>query len=237
MTASLVNPFRASNVYWSMPMWINTRLLTSSASVDKSIEVCRSSRIELRKSFPQLLLKLESKNLTCKDLRRIGSAISALSASQLSSIADDVVYQCVGVFGAVNDYSPEKLRQIVEKYLSVRDVAGQIETERILHSRDWKLDPDTFSRWVKPSYTKSTRFSLASVLINCYYCATRTFAMATFFHSLAISMVGHWSRFDRDSSPLTFTGRPNLRCLVEIVGTIVLGQWESLDAFVSGKRW
>ena len=66
-------------------------------------------------------LHLEAKNFTCQDLRRIGSAISALSVAQLSSVADDIVYQCVGIFGAVNDYSPEKLRKIADKYLLVRE--------------------------------------------------------------------------------------------------------------------
>jgi hypothetical protein len=51
----------------------------------------------------------------------MGSAISALSIAQLSSIADDIVYQCVGIFGAVKDFSPEKFRKIAEKYFLVRE--------------------------------------------------------------------------------------------------------------------
>ena len=49
----------------------------------------------------------------------MSSAISALSVEELSSIAPDVVYECIGVFGAVRDYQSDKARTIAQKYISV----------------------------------------------------------------------------------------------------------------------
>jgi hypothetical protein len=49
----------------------------------------------------------------------MSSAISALSVEELSSIAADVVYECIGVFGAVRDYQRDKARTIAQKYISV----------------------------------------------------------------------------------------------------------------------
>ncbi|UJR27835.1 hypothetical protein I4U23_009101 [Adineta vaga] len=56
-------------------------------------------------------------NITCQELRRMGSVISALSSEQISAIADDVLIQCIGVFGAVKDYSAETIKQIAQKYI------------------------------------------------------------------------------------------------------------------------
>ncbi len=49
----------------------------------------------------------------------MGSAISALSTEQISSIADDVLFQCISTFGAVNDYNPDRLKEIAQKYIQV----------------------------------------------------------------------------------------------------------------------
>jgi hypothetical protein len=49
----------------------------------------------------------------------MGSAISALSAEQISSIVDDVLFQCIGAFGAVNDYNPDRLIQLAQRYIQV----------------------------------------------------------------------------------------------------------------------
>jgi hypothetical protein len=49
----------------------------------------------------------------------MGSAISALSSEQISSIADDILFQCIGAFGAINDYNPDRLKQIAQKYIQV----------------------------------------------------------------------------------------------------------------------
>jgi len=58
-------------------------------------------------------------NITCRDIRRMGSAISALSSEQISSISDDVLFQCIGAFGEVNDYNPDRVKQIAQKYIQV----------------------------------------------------------------------------------------------------------------------
>lgn len=65
------------------------------------------------------IFNLERNNITCRDLRRMGSAISALSNEQISSIADEILFQCIGVFGAINDYNPDNIKQIAQKYLQV----------------------------------------------------------------------------------------------------------------------
>jgi hypothetical protein len=49
----------------------------------------------------------------------MGSAVSALSSEQISSIADDVLYQCIDVFGEVKDYNLDRLKQIAQKYIQV----------------------------------------------------------------------------------------------------------------------
>jgi hypothetical protein len=49
----------------------------------------------------------------------MGSTVSGLSAEQISSIADGVLFQCIGLFGAVNDYNPDRLKQIAQKYIQV----------------------------------------------------------------------------------------------------------------------
>ena len=49
----------------------------------------------------------------------MSSAISALSVEELSSIAADVVYECIGTLGAVRDYQADKARTIAQKYISV----------------------------------------------------------------------------------------------------------------------
>ncbi len=58
-------------------------------------------------------------NITCRDLRQMGPAISALSAEQISSIADDVLFRCIDAFGAANDYNLDRLTQIAQKYIQV----------------------------------------------------------------------------------------------------------------------
>ena len=50
----------------------------------------------------------------------MGSAVSALSAEQISSIANDVLLECISAFGSVDDYQLERVRQIAEKYIQVR---------------------------------------------------------------------------------------------------------------------
>jgi hypothetical protein len=62
---------------------------------------------------------LGQSNITCRDFKRMGSAISALSTEQISSIADEVLVQCIGIFGAVNDYNSDSIKQIAQKYIQV----------------------------------------------------------------------------------------------------------------------
>jgi hypothetical protein len=49
----------------------------------------------------------------------MGSTISALSAEQISSIDDNILFRCIGLFGAVNYYNPDTLKQIAQKYIQV----------------------------------------------------------------------------------------------------------------------
>jgi hypothetical protein len=49
----------------------------------------------------------------------MGSAISAFSVEQISLIADDILFQCIGTFGTVQDYNPDRLKQIAQKYIQV----------------------------------------------------------------------------------------------------------------------
>jgi hypothetical protein len=49
----------------------------------------------------------------------MGPSISALSAEQITSIPDDTLFQCIGAFGAITDYNPDRLKQIAQKYIQV----------------------------------------------------------------------------------------------------------------------
>lgn len=49
----------------------------------------------------------------------MGSAISGLSSEQINSISNDIVFQCISAFGAINDYNPDKIKQIAQKYIQV----------------------------------------------------------------------------------------------------------------------
>ncbi len=50
----------------------------------------------------------------------MGSAISALSTEQISSIPDEILFQCISIFGAVNDYNSDSIKQVSQKYIQVR---------------------------------------------------------------------------------------------------------------------
>ncbi|CAF0812715.1 unnamed protein product [Rotaria sordida] len=63
--------------------------------------------------------------ITCRELRQMGSAVSALSTDEISSITDDTVYRCVDTFGSTNDYEPEKQQQIAEKYIRALQNEGR----------------------------------------------------------------------------------------------------------------
>ncbi|CAF2351851.1 unnamed protein product [Rotaria sp. Silwood2] len=64
-------------------------------------------------------------NLTCRQLRQMGSTISALSTNEISSIADNTLYECVDTFGSVNDYESDKRQQIAQKYLQALQNQGR----------------------------------------------------------------------------------------------------------------
>lgn len=49
----------------------------------------------------------------------MGSAISGLSSEQIVSISDNIIFQCINAFGAVNDYNPDRIKQIAQKYIQV----------------------------------------------------------------------------------------------------------------------
>lgn len=49
----------------------------------------------------------------------MGSAISALTAEEISSINNDVLLQCIDAFGSVHDYDSDRVQQIAQKYLQV----------------------------------------------------------------------------------------------------------------------
>lgn len=50
----------------------------------------------------------------------MGSALSALSAEQITVIGNDVIFECIDAFGAINDYQRERVQQIAQKYIQVR---------------------------------------------------------------------------------------------------------------------
>lgn len=81
-----------------------------------------------RKSFSQA-----EGNLTCNELRRLGSAVSALTLDQISTIDGNQIFECVGVFGSVNDFSQDKLNKLAEKYISVEEEReGEDDRTRIV---------------------------------------------------------------------------------------------------------
>jgi hypothetical protein len=76
----------------------------------------------------------------------MGSAISALSTEQISSISDDVLFQCISAFGTVNDYTPDKTTQIAQRYIEVRiDSLLRQEFDKDLF-RHYKFKVDIFNR-------------------------------------------------------------------------------------------
>lgn len=51
----------------------------------------------------------------------MGSAVSGLSIEQIASIGNDIVFECIGTFGAVDDYNHEQVQQIAQKYIQVSE--------------------------------------------------------------------------------------------------------------------
>ncbi|CAF1147413.1 unnamed protein product, partial [Adineta ricciae] len=64
-------------------------------------------------------------NITCQELRQMGSAVSALSSEQISSLADDVLVRCIDAFGAVKQYSGDLTKQIAQKYIQALQNQGR----------------------------------------------------------------------------------------------------------------
>ncbi len=85
------------------------------------VNVVKKIQVQQIENLLLLLPKfnLEQENITCRELRRMGPSISALSAEQITSIPDDILFQCIGAFGAINDYNPDRLKQIAQKYIQV----------------------------------------------------------------------------------------------------------------------
>lgn len=73
----------------------------------------------------------------------MGSAVSAFSTEQISSIANDILLECIGAFGAVDDYPSERVRQIAEKYIQVRGKPScQVQTFSHVLFRHYKIKVD-----------------------------------------------------------------------------------------------
>ncbi|CAF1022731.1 unnamed protein product [Rotaria sp. Silwood1] len=87
-------------------------------------------------------------NITCRELRQMGSTISALSTDEISSIPDNTVYQCVDTFGSVNDYESDKRQRIAQKYLQALQSQGR-HIQSLGQSELYKLNS------ILPGFTSS----------------------------------------------------------------------------------
>jgi len=63
---------------------------------------------------------IDKDSITCRDLQQMGSSISSLSSQQISSISNDVIFQCINAFSGIKHAKPEYLKQVAEKYIQVR---------------------------------------------------------------------------------------------------------------------
>ncbi|CAM4889254.1 unnamed protein product [Rotaria socialis] len=82
----------------------------------------RSSFFNLRKRRDA---NEKNNNITCQQLRQMGSSISALAADEISSIADDVLFECIDAFGSVTGYNSDRMKQIAQKYLQALKSQGR----------------------------------------------------------------------------------------------------------------
>ncbi|CAF1142738.1 unnamed protein product, partial [Didymodactylos carnosus] len=60
---------------------------------------------------------LDKTSLSCENLRKIGSAVSALSPQQIDSITADELYRCIDLLGAQTDYESDNINRIAQKYI------------------------------------------------------------------------------------------------------------------------
>lgn len=88
------------------------------------------------------------RNLTCREIRRLGAAVSALNLDQISAIDNNEIFECIGVFGAINDYQKEKVNKVAEKYIMVLENRLKENRAIDLHFcfRRWKDVIVTFNR-------------------------------------------------------------------------------------------
>ncbi|CAF1155325.1 unnamed protein product, partial [Didymodactylos carnosus] len=72
---------------------------------------------------------MKKRNLTCDNLRKIGSVISVLTPQQIDSIANDQLYLCIDLFGKQTDFESRNVYRIAQNY--IRALTDQ---NRHLHS-------------------------------------------------------------------------------------------------------
>lgn len=58
-------------------------------------------------------------NLTCRDLRILGSTIGALTDREISSISAETIFQCVSAFGSIENLNRDQLKTLAEKFIDV----------------------------------------------------------------------------------------------------------------------
>lgn len=59
-------------------------------------------------------------NISCQQIRHMGSAVSSLTNDEILSITDDVLIECIDAFGSISDFNPERIKQIAQRYITVR---------------------------------------------------------------------------------------------------------------------